>query len=434
MPRQPSRMLTAKAVEKLTKPGHYTAGGAPGLLLQVTPTGRKSWIVRLTMGTRPVTADSKKAPGTLVQKRIDFGLDPYPKLSLEEARKKAQVYRDMVRQGIDPREEAKAAKRAQLAKAAGNMSFRKAAEAYIDSMRAGWKNAKHADQWTNTLETYAAPIIGDMLVCDIDLPHVIAVLKQPADPKKKDSPTLWEGKTETASRVRGRIEAVLGWARVHGYRDGDNPARWKDNLDKVFPSPESVKPTEHQPALPVAGMQDFWRDLDAREGTRAQALAFAILTAVRVGRVVAARWSEIDLEAKVWTIPAELMKGRKGKSREHRVPLSESAMEVLKAQAGQHDEWVFPGSKDGKHITDAALTGLLRDMDWRDKAGAVVTTHGFRSTFRDWASEHTDYPREVAEMALAHAIRDQVEAAYRRGDLFDKRRALMADWDKFCRG
>jgi integrase len=301
------------------------------------------------------------------------------------------------------------------------MTFRKACGEYIESMRAGWKNTKHADQWTNSLETYASPVMGDLQVRDIDLPHVIAVL-QP----------IWRTKTETASRVRSRMEGVLGWARVHGYRTGDNPARWKDNLDKVFPAPRSVTPVEHVAALPVDDVPDFMEDLRARSGVRARALEFAVLTALRVGRVVAARWSEIDLDAKVWTIPAELMKGRKGQGREHRVPLSEPAIRILKEQSNLHAEWVFPGMKGDKPVTDAALSGLLAELDYKDKKGTVVDTHGFRSTFRDWASERTDYPREVAEMALAHAIGDKVEAAYRRGDLFDKRRNLMTDWAAYC--
>jgi integrase len=218
---------------------------------------------------------------------------------------------------------------------------------------------------------------------------------------------------------------------VHGHRTGDNPARWKDNLDKVFAAPKSVAPVEHHAALPIDQAPAFMANLRARSGTRARALEFAILTAVRVGRVVAARWSEIDLEAKTWTIPAELMKGLKGKGREHRVPLAPAAVELLQGQQGLHAEWVFPGTKEGKHVTDAALSGLLDDMGYTDEKGKVVDTHGFRSTFRDWASERTDYPREVAEMALAHVVKNAVEAAYRRGDLFDKRRALMADWADF---
>lgn len=416
MPRTVKQRLTDIAVKRMAKPGHYSAGEAPGLLLQVTQSGAKSWIVRLTAGTRINQA------GKTVQRRIDFGLGAYPEVSLKDARTKALEYRTkVIEKGEDPRAEKQAARSLAIAKRDSAMTFRKASAALIESMRAGWKNAKHAEQWTNTLETYAGPVMGEMLVGDIDLPHVIAVLKP-----------IWETKTETASRVRSRVEAVLGWSRVHGYRTGDNPARWKDNLDKVFPSAKSVTPVEHVAALPVADVPVFMRDLRARDGVRARALEFTVLTGLRVGRVVAARWSEFDKDLTTWTIPAELMKGRKGKGREHKVPLSKSAVRILRAQADAHPDWVFPGLKDGKHITDAALSGLLGDMNYKDAKGSVVDTHGFRSTFRDWASEHTDYPREVAEMALAHSIGDKVEAAYRRGDLFEKRRALMTDWDKFC--
>lgn len=407
MPRT-AKPLTDVELRKLTRPGHYAAGGdAPGLLLQVTSSGAKSWVVRLTVGKRTNRA------GREVQRRVDFGLGPYPLVGLKQAREDAREYRAKVLRGEDPRAE-RIAKRQALARP--RLTFRAAAAEYIGSMRAGWKNAKHADQWTNTLETYAGPIIGSMPVADVDLAQVVAVLKP-----------IWQTKTETASRVRGRIEAVLGWAKVHGHRTGDNPARWKDNLDKVFAAPKSVAPVEHHAALPIDRAPTFMADLRTRSGTRARALEFAVLTAMRVGRVVAARWSEIDLEAKTWTIPAELMKGLKGKGREHRVPLAPAAVALLQALP-RESEWVFPGTKEGKHVTDAALSGLLDDM------GYPVTVHGFRSTFRDWAAERTDYPREVAEMALAHTIKNAVEAAYRRGDLFDKRRSLMADWADFLSG
>ena len=308
-------------------------------------------------------------------------------------------------------EEARAAISARRASRAKDLTFKQAAVAYIAAHEAGWRNAKHAAQWKSTLETYAYPVVGSLLVRDIDLTHVLAILEP-----------LWKTKTETATRLRGRIEQVLDWATARGHRDGLNSARWRGHLDKMLARPSKVARVVHRAALPVAEVGSFMAALREADGVGARALEFAILTAARSGEVRGASWSEIDLDTATWTIPGERMK----MGREHRVPLSGPAVKLLRALtrvAGS--DLVFPAPRGGQ-LSDMTLTAVLRRM----KIPAVP--HGFRSTFRDWASERTNYPRDAAEMALAHAIGDKVEAAYRRGDLFDKRRRMMADWATFC--
>ena len=296
---------------------------------------------------------------------------------------------------------------------AAALTFRLAGEAYIKAHREGWRNEKHADQWTNTLTTYAYPKIGHLLVQDVELPQVLAVLEP-----------IGTSKTETASRVRGRIEAVLDWATARGHREGLNPARWRGHLDKLLPKPSKVARVEHHTALPASEMPSFMAALRRQPGAGARALEFAILTAARSGEVRGATWQEIDLDAGVWLIPGDRMKA----GREHRVPLSPEAVALLKAlpKHGETD-LVFVGAKGGQ-LSDMTLLAVVRRMK------APCVPHGFRSTFRDWAAEHTNYPSEMAEMALAHTISDKVEAAYRRGDMFEKRRQMMADWAAFWRG
>ncbi len=266
-----------------------------------------------------------------------------------------------------------------------------------------------------SLGKHAFPVLGDLPVADIDASLVHKALEP-----------IWFTKTETATRLRGRIEAVLDWAKVRGYRTGENPAAWKGNLAHMLPAPNKVKRVEHHPALPHAEISAFWSDLCAQSSTSAHALCFAILTAARTGEVLGATWDEVDLKAAVWTVPAERMKMGK----EHRVPLAPQAIALLKEmQARRTGEYIFPGAKAGCTLSNMALISVLRRMKRGD-----LTVHGFRSTFRDWAAECTDLPREVPEAALAHTISNKVEAAYRRTDLFDKRRVLMGEWAAYCAG
>lgn len=387
--------LSPVAVKRLTDRGLHFVGGVPGLALQVLSTGGRTWILRVTIGGR----------------RRDMGLGGYPEVSLAEAREAARRARMLIREGEDPIEKARAAKNALKADAAKAMTFKAAADAFISSQEAGWKNAKHRAQWDSSLERYAYPTIGKLSVADIDTPHVLKVI----DP-------IWTTRTETASRVRGRIEQVLDWAATRNLRQGPNPARWRGHLDKVLPKRSKVARPEHHRALPYAQVADFMARLKLVEGVGARALRFAILTASRSGEVRGARWSEIDLGTGTWTVSAERMKA----GREHRVALSSAALDLLNAlpRIGSSD-LVFPAPRGGM-LSDMTLSAVLRRM----KVEAVP--HGFRSTFRDWAAECTSHGSDVAEMALAHAVGNKVEAAYRRGDLFEKRRKLADDWAVFC--
>lgn len=387
--------LSPLAVRRLVKPGHYAVGGVAGLALQVAPGGARTWILRVTVGS----------------KRRDMGLGGYPDVELAQAREKARAARELVEQGVDPILHRRQLKSALAAQQAAQKTFEQCATEYIDAKSAEWSNAKHASQWTNTLTAYAYPTLGKLLVSDIGLPQVIGVLKP-----------IWQTKTETATRLRGRIEAVLDWATVHHYRQGLNPARWKGHLDKILPTPTKISRVKHHKALAVDDVPGFMAALRHQEGAGAKALEFLVLTAARSGEVRGATWSEIDLDAGEWTVPAERMKAGK----EHRVPLSPAAVDLLKGlEKVEGTDLVFPSSRKAP-LSDMTLTAVMRRM----KVDAVP--HGFRSSFRDWASERTGYPGDVVEMALAHAIADKVEAAYRRGDLFEKRRALMADWASFC--
>jgi len=387
--------LGALQVQKLAATtGLHFVGGVHGLALQVTSAGAKSWILRMVVGT----------------KRREMGLGPYPEVTLAKARDKAREARELVRSGVDPiqrQREAASALRAAVVKA---LTFDDCADAYIKAHEAGWRNVKHAQQWRNTLKTYASPVFGSLLVRDVTLTHVLAALEP-----------VWTTKTETASRLRNRIELVLDWAAARGLREGPNPARWRGHLDKLLPKPSKVQKTEHHAAVPVGDVGAFMARLHEVEGMGARALEFVILTAARSGEVRGAKWAEIDLRAKVWVVPAERMKAGK----EHRVPLSDTALALLKALPRiDGGELVFPSPKGGT-LSDMTLVSVTRRM----KVNAVP--HGFRSTFKDWASERTSYPRDVTEMALAHAIPDKTEASYRRGDLFEKRRLMMRDWAAF---
>ncbi|WP_333995237.1 tyrosine-type recombinase/integrase [Burkholderia orbicola] len=394
MPRAINR-LSPLTVTKTTKPGLYADGG--GLYLQITTAGVKSWLFRYMR--------SGKARG--------MGLGPVHTIGLADARARALDCRRQLLDGIDPIDSRNAERAAQGIAQANAVTFQHCAEKYIDAHRASWKNAKHADQWTNTLTTYAYPIFDSLAVSAIDTALVMKVLEP-----------IWTTKTETASRVRGRIESVLDWATVRGYRVGENPARLKGHLDTLLPKRSRVQKVEHHPALPYADLPDFMSELRAAEGTAARALEFLILTATRTNETIGATWQEFDLDEGIWTVPAERMKMRK----EHRVPLSARAIALVKAQQTlKRGDYVFPGARDKKPLSNMAMLQLLERMKRDD-----ITVHGFRSTFRDWAGETTHYPREVCEAALAHGIKDKAEAAYARGDLFVKRAALMQDWDKYC--
>lgn len=345
-----------------------------------------------------------------------MGLGPVHTVTLAEARETATECRRMLREGIDPIEARKVELHQRQLEAASSMTFRECAEAYITAHEAGWRNVKHAAQWRNTLKTYAYPKFGDLPVQAVDTGLVMKALEP-----------IWYDKTETASRVRGRIESVLDWATARKYREGENPARWRGHLDKLLPARSKVQRVEHHAALGYDDMGAFMVALREHSGVSARGLEFLILTAARTGEVLGAKWEEVDLGKKVWTIPASRMKAENA----HRVPLSPVAVTILEGMATLKEtetaEYVFPGARKGRPLSNMAFLQLLKRMERGD-----LTAHGFRSTFRDWASERTAYPREVAEMALAHTIGDKVEAAYRRGDLFDKRQRLMEDWAEFC--
>lgn len=358
-----------------------------------------------------------------------MGLGGFPDVTLAAAREKARAARLQVDQGVDPIEQRQAARVALIATRASAKTFDECVAGLLEAREGEWRNAKHRWQWENTLKTLASPVMGQLRVSDIKLAHVLHVL-QP----------IWSKKTETASRLRGRIEAVLDWATARGYRDGANPARWKGHLDQLLARPSKIARPKHYAALPVDAMPEFMGRLRALEGKGARALEFAILTAARSGEVRGAKWAEVDLDAAVWVVPAERMKMK----REHRVALSPQAVALLRgllrtpengqvSQLNAHADagvpadqgLVFPAPRGGV-LSDMALVAVVRRM------GVDVVPHGFRSTFRDWAAERTNFPHELAEMALAHAIESKVEAAYRRGDMLAKRAAMMTAWAKFC--
>ncbi|KVD48630.1 integrase [Burkholderia sp. ABCPW 11] len=462
-----AKELGALAVSRLKEPGSYPVGKVAGLYLQVASPTARSWILRVKIGDR----------------RREIGLGPYPAVSLQDARTKAQVERDKIRAGVDPVLERKAAESALRAAHASEITFAEAARQFIASRAHGWKNAKHGDQWRNTIAEYADPILGKMLVRHITREHVLRVL----DP-------IWTTKTETASRLRGRIENVLDWARVKGYRDGENPALWRGNLDHLLAKPSAIAKVRHHPALPYQDMGAFMERLRAIDAMGARCLEFTILTAARSGEARGARWSEFDLDAGVWRVPPDRMKQKKehrvplsaavvamgafmerlraidamgarcleftiltaarsGEARgarwsefdldagvwrvppdrmkqkkEHRVPLSAAVVAFLKAlprnDPDDPDALVFPSPR-GKVFSDMTLLMMVRRLE------VPATPHGFRSTFRDWAGECTSHPRELIEVALAHIPGDQSEMSYWRGDVLERRRQLMADWAVF---
>ena len=383
--------LTARQVATLKEPGKH--GDGRGLWLRVRPDGRRGWVFRYRFRGRD----------------REMGLGSADEVALREAREQAVSARQLLREGRDPIEES----RKKRAAARGVPSFAGCAEAFLAANETAWRNPKHRQQWRNTLGAYVFPAFGESPVDSISMDDVLRVV-QP----------LWQAKPETASRIRGRVERILDWARARGLRDGENPARWRGHLDQLLPSRAKVRPVRHFAALPWRDIPAFMESLHRRQGIAAGALEFAILTAARSGEVRGARWREIDGDT--WVIPAERMKAR----REHRVPLSPRALAILDEMrrfGSEPVQLVFPGIRTGKPMSDMTLGAVLKRMGRHD-----ATAHGFRSSFRDWAAEATSFPREVCEQALAHTLANKVEAAYRRGDLFEKRRQLMTVWSAYC--
>ncbi len=393
--RRRRRRLTALSVRSITKPGLHGDGG--GLYLQVAPGGTKSWAFRFMLNGRA----------------RQMGLGSVELVSLAEARERALNARKTVVNGVDPIEDRRTSRNQVRLRAENSLTFLDCSERFIAAHKAGWRNAKHARQVESTLKSYVFPVFGDLPVAEVDTGQVMRALEP-----------IWTAKTETASRVRGRVEAVLDWAAARGYRSSENPARWRGHLDKLLPARSKVAPVNHFAAMPYAEVPDFFQGLVSQVGVAAQALRFTILTAARTGEVINATWREVDLETSVWTVPGRRMKSGRG----HRVPLTAPAIGILEELPREEGtEYLFIGGGNGRPLSNMAMLSLLRRMDRRG-----MTVHGFRSSFRDWAAETTGYSSEVVELALAHRIANRVEAAYRRGDLFEKRRRLMAEWARHC--
>jgi integrase len=394
-----AKELAPLAVKGLTTAGLHPVGGVAGLMLQVSPKGTRSWLLRIKVG----------------DKRREIGLGAFPGVTLALAREKAQATRDDITKGIDPVAQRAAARQTiveqQQEERALDWTFKRCAEAYIKAKKPGWRNAKHGTQWVNTLTTYAYPTIGDVLVRHVNITHITTIIEP-----------HWATKNETINRVRNRIELVLDWATVRKLRSGDNPARWKGNLDKLLADRKIVGAVTGHRALASADLYAFVQALKGVSGTSARCLEFVILTACRSGEARLATWAEIDIKAKTWAIPGQRMKS----GRPHSVPLSDDAVALLEALPKMEGtDLVFPGAKQGKPLSDMSLTAVMRRM------AVDAVPHGFRASFSSWCASSTAYPEEVREMALAHAIGDGTVAAYQRSDLFDKRRNLMADWAKF---
>ncbi|MFC0342066.1 tyrosine-type recombinase/integrase [Paracoccus niistensis] len=413
--------LSAIEVKRLEHPGRgrnvlFPVGGVAGLHLQITPNNGRTWLLRVQVGA----------------KRREIGLGGYPDVTLAMARDRAREAKDLIRRGIDPVEERKAAKAALIAAQHRVLSFSGAVDRYLAAKLDAFRNAKHRQQWRNTLDSYALPDLGPMLVQDIGTQDVLRVLTQLVDDA---GGTFWQARTETASRLRGRIEAVLSWATVAGHRSGDNLARWAGNLKELLPAPSKVAKVGNQPAVQIDDAPRWFTALRQRDGMGSRALEFAALTATRSQEVRGARWDEIDLEAALWIIPAARMK----MEREHRVPLTPDTVALLQALPRFADNpLVFPAARGGE-LSDMTLSAAMKRLHQADvDAGAAgfvdrvskrpAVPHGLRSTFRDWVAERTHYPGDMAEVALAHRVASAVEASYRRGDMVEKPRAMMAAW------
>ena len=404
--------LSAKEVRDLKHRGRglnitYPVGGVAGLLMQITPTGARSWVLRTMVGS----------------KRREIGLGGFPDVTLAQARERAREAKEAIRQGVDPIEQRRAARAALTAQQARGLTFAGAMEAYLKIKLTEFNNDKHRKQWRASLDAYAVPSLGPMLVSEITV-HELARTLEP----------IWLTKTETASRLRGRIEAIMAWATVKGHREGDNPARWRGNLDAILPKPSKVSKVVHHPALAHADVPSWFADLRKRDGMATRALEFLAMTAARSGEVRGAAWAEIDIDTALWTIPADRMKAGK----EHCVPLTPNAVALLNALPKMKgSDFVFPAARGGM-LSDMALSACMKRINEAkiggyidSRSGRPAVPHGIRSAFRDWVSEHTDYPRDMAEISLAHSVGSDVERAYRRGDQIEKRRAMMADWGQF---
>jgi integrase len=382
-------------VRTVKERGLYADG--KGLYLRIGPTGAKSWIYRYRSDGR----------------RHDLGLGSYPDVSLADARERATEQRKLRVNGQDPLFTRHAERDQARIAVASTMTFQACGDAYIAAHRAGWRSNKHLTQWQGSLAAYVYPVFGDLPVKAVDVGLVMKVLEP-----------IWTTKPESASRTRGRIESILDWATARGYRAGENPARWRGHLENLLPARRKIRRVQHHPALPYSEIAGFMANLRQRDGIAAHAMQFLILTAARTTEVIGAHWDEIDMGGRVWIIPADRMKG----GREHRVPLSSPAIALLEQMAAvQVSKFVFPGRVAERPLFSQMLLKLLSRMGRND-----LTTHGFRTTFRDWVAECTRFPAEVAEMALAHAVSNKVEAAYRRGDLFEKRRQLADAWSRYC--
>jgi integrase len=415
MPKQ-AKELKALQVKRLSAPGRHSVGGVTGLYLNITDTGARSWILRAIVG----------------RNRRHIGLGSYPEVSLAEARDRALEMKRKIREGVDPVEERKEQRAALAEQEKQLITFEGAFLSYFEEKVEGeLSNPKHVKQWKSTISTYALPIIGDKPVSSITMEDILAVLRP-----------IWSTKNETASRVRQRIEAVLDWSRAMSLRDGENPARWKGNLQQVLPAPGKIQKTgRRHPAIDLDDVTDWFGALKRRDGMAALALQFLTLTASRSGEIRGATWGEIDLTKRIWIIPAERMKA----AREHRVPLSCAAVELLESHPRYLGcPYVFPSPKSGQ-MSDMTISAVMRRMQAdAEKAGRAgyldpqsrcpAVPHGIRSTFRDWAAERTNYPRDMAEIALAHTVGSDVERAYRRSDMVEKRRAMMEDWAHFLLG
>lgn len=414
MPRK-ARELSPLEVNRLRHPGRgrnvtFAVGGVDGLLLQVTPSGSRSWLLRCIVGA----------------KRRHIGLGSYPSVTLGQARDRARDARDQIWQGIDPVEHKRTAKAQLITSQKRGLTFEVAMERFLEIKLKEFQNDKHCKQWRASLDAYAVPALGGMMVSKITVADVQRALEP-----------IWGSKTETASRLRGRIEAVLAWATVAGHRQGDNPARWRGNLDAVLPKPSRISKTTHHPALSLEQAASWFKDLQSRSGTATRALEFMALTVARSGEIRGATWPEIDFDNRLWIIPAQRMKARS----EHRVALTDEAVGLLRdLPKFEGSSFVFPAVRGGQ-LSDAALSACMRRINnacvggYQDsRSGRPAVPHGLRSTFRDWAAEQTNYPREMAEIALAHTVGSTVERAYRRGDMLDKRRQMMAAWGRFLRG
>lgn len=408
--------MTALEIKRLKHPGHnanhtVAVGGVSGLMLQLTPKNGKSWLLRTKVG----------------DKRREFGLGGFPDVSLATARERARELKEQIRDGVDPLEARKAKRAALLSAQRRGLSFEDAVDRYLDTKLDQFKNPKHRQQWRNTLKTYAIPVLGKMLVQDIAVQDVLRVL-QP----------IWLDKTETATRLRGRIEAVLSWATVSGHRTGDNPARWAGNLKELLPAPNKIKKEEKHPALQIDDAARWLDGVRQMSGIARYALEFVLLTAVRSQEVRGARWEEVNAEKQLWIIPAHRMK----MGVEHRVPLSRAALALLECLPRMEGSDLIFTAPRGGELSDATLSAAMKRLHASDKkktglgfvdriTGRPAVPHGLRSTFRDWAAELTDYPGDMAEIALAHRLSNAVEAAYRRGDMVEKRRAMMGAWADF---